>query len=36
VLYDTKGQTVLLFANKFAMRWAERESEGLVMREFPD
>jgi len=36
VLYDANGQTVLLFANQFAMRWAERESEGLVMREFPD
>lgn len=36
VLYDQKGQTVLLFANAFAMRWAERESEGLVLREFPE
>jgi peptide chain release factor 3 len=36
VLYDAKGQIVLLFANQFAMRWAERESDGLVMREFPD
>jgi peptide chain release factor 3 len=36
VLYDQKGQPVLLFANRFAMQWAERESEGLVLREFPE
>lgn len=36
VLYDARGNTVLLFANQFSMRWAERESEGLVLKEFPD
>ena len=36
VLYDARGNTVLLFANAFSMRWAERESEGLVLKEFPE
>jgi peptide chain release factor 3 len=36
VLYDARGNTVLLFANAFSMRWAERESDGLELKEFPD
>ncbi len=36
VLYDMRGRPVLLFTNTFAVRWAERESDGLVLREFPE
>jgi peptide chain release factor 3 len=36
LLYDAKDRQVLLFANAFAARWAERESEGVTLREFPD
>ena len=36
LLYDAKDRPVLLFTNSFAVRWAERESDGLVLKEFPD
>ncbi len=36
LLYDAKDRPVLLFANQFAVRWAERESDGIVLKEFPD
>ncbi len=36
LLWDAKDRPVLLFTNGFAVRWAERESDGLVLKEFPD
>ncbi|MCU0616925.1 MAG: hypothetical protein MUD17_07590 [Gemmatimonadaceae bacterium] len=36
LLNDAKDRPVLLSTNSFAVRWAERESDGMVLKEFPD
>jgi peptide chain release factor 3 len=36
LLWDARDRPVLLFTNSFAVRWAERESEGVLLKEFPD
>jgi peptide chain release factor 3 len=36
LLWDARDRPVLLFANSFSVRWAERESDGIVLKQFPD